>query len=450
MTITPTEGRSGRPPLARLTRPLRSRLGLGVAVLAVVAGTATMVPASASAATSEGLLCDTSASNTFTLSAGDGYVSTPDGNSIYMWSFANEVKGSFQLPGPTLCVTQGAKVTVILHNHLPEASSIVFPGQTGVLADGNPAQPEYTTDASPTLTSMVKSAAATTGSVTYTFTAGTPGTYLYKSGTDVDKQVQMGMFGALVVRPAGHSDQVNARSDSKFSTANEYLFLLSEVDPAVHLSVERKQPIDWSTYNARYFMINGRSMPDTLSPNNAAYLPNQPYGAFVHIKPYDATNNPLPATIRYLNAGTVNYPFHPHGSDERVINKDGQALEGPAGQDLSYNKYDLDVAPGQTLDVLMDWRDAEHWSDTPGNQIPTQIPAITDQLLVGTDTWFSESPYLGTKHPVPTTITDNNACGEYYHIAHSHALQQATNFGATFGGMMTLYRIDPPAGCPGN
>ncbi|MEO5745166.1 MAG: multicopper oxidase domain-containing protein, partial [Terracoccus sp.] len=229
MTITPTEGRSGRPPLARLTRPLRSRLGLGVAVLAVVAGTATMVPASASAATSEGLLCDTSASNTFTLSAGDGYVSTPDGNSIYMWSFANEVKGSFQLPGPTLCVTQGAKVTVILHNHLPEASSIVFPGQTGVLADGNPAQPEYTTDASPTLTSMVKSAAATTGSVTYTFTAGTPGTYLYKSGTDVDKQVQMGMFGALVVRPAGHSDQVNARSDSKFSTANEYLFLLSEV-----------------------------------------------------------------------------------------------------------------------------------------------------------------------------------------------------------------------------
>ena len=92
----------------------------------------------------------------------------------------------------------------------------------------------------------------------------------------------------------------------------------------MHLAVERSQPIDWNAYDARYFMINGRSMPDTLAANEVSWLPNQPYGALVHIKPYDAASNPLPATIRYLNAGTVNYPFHPHGSDERVINKDGR------------------------------------------------------------------------------------------------------------------------------
>ena len=79
-------------------------------------------------------------------------------------------------------------------------------------------------------------------------------------------------------------------------------------------------------------MINGRSMPDTLAPNHASWLPRQPYGALVHIKPYDASSNPLPAAIRYLNAGTVNYPFHPHGSDERVVNSDGRALEGPRGR----------------------------------------------------------------------------------------------------------------------
>ena len=72
---------------------------------------------------------------------------------------------------------------------------------------------------------------------------------------------------------------------------------------------------------------------------------------------------------------------------------------------------------------------------------------ITDQLLVGPDTWFSESGYLGTKNPLPPNITSNNECGEYYHVAHSHALEQATNYGATFGGMMTVFRIDPPAGC---
>lgn len=429
---------------------LTSRAGLVAVVVAAALGAAvTAMPAhAATPAVSEGISCDTDGHNSFTLNADDGFATTPDGNSIFMWSYGNALRG-FQLPGPTLCVTSGQAVTVILHNHLPEPTSIIFPGQAGVKADGNPAQPQFDSGMPATLTSMVQSAAALTGSVTYTFTAGAPGTYLYRSGTDVDKQVQMGLFGALVVRPSGHPDQANNRPDSRFNPAHEYLFLLSEVDPDVHLAVEHGQPVDLAAYNARYFMINGRSMPDTLAPNNASWLPGQPYGAFVHIRPYDASSNPLPATIRYVNAGTVNYPFHPHGSDERVVNKDARALAGPGGEDLSYNKYDFNVAPGQTLDVLMDWRDVEHWN-AGTNPIPTQVPAITDQLLVGPDTWFSESPYLGTKNALPSTITDNNECGEYYHIAHSHALQQATNFGATFGGMMTVYRIDPPAGCTGN
>jgi len=428
------------------------RLAVAGTVVAMIVAAAVTNPGSAGAATSEGLLCDTNAQQTFSLTARDGYVSTPDGNSIYMWSYGNSARG-FQLPGPTLCVTSGQPVTIILHNTLPEATSIVFPGQKGVKANGNPAQPQM--DGGGSLTSLVQGADATNGSVTYTFTAGTPGTYLYESGTDINKQVQMGMYGALVVRPAPNANQVagrgyvNDRPDSAFNINNEYVFMLSEVDPNLHLAVERSQPIDWKAFRARYFMINGRSMPDTLAPNNASWLPNQPYGALVHIRPYDAINNPLPAVIRYLNAGTVNYPFHPHGSDERVVNKDGHALAGPAGQDLSYQKYDLDVQPGQTVDALMDWRDVEHWNALT-NPVPTQIPAITDQLLVGTDTWFSESPYLGTKNPLPTTITSNNQCGEYYHIAHSHSLVQSTNYGATFGGMMTIFRIDPPNGCPAN
>jgi FtsP/CotA-like multicopper oxidase with cupredoxin domain len=417
---------------------------LAVTAAVVLVMTPLVVRAQVAAAEmSEGLLCDSDANQTFSLTASDGYVSTPDGNSIYMWSYGNSKRG-FQLPGPTLCVESGRPVTVVLHNKLPEATSIVFPGQQSVRANGNPAQPQF--DSGGSLTSLVQSADATDGSVTYTFTAGSPGTYLYETGTDVDKQLQMGLYGALVVRAAGHPNQVNDRADSAFANGKEYVYLLSEIDPDVHLAVERNQPVNVNASKSRYFTINGRSMPDTLAPNNAPWLPGQPYGALVHIKPYDAATNPLPATIRYLNAGSVNYPFHPHGSDERVINRDGHALQGPAGQDLSYQKYDLDVGPGQTLDVLMDWRDVENWNATT-NPIPTQLPAITDQLLVGPDTWFSESGYLGTKNPVPSNLTQNNECGEYYHIAHSHALEQATNYGAAFGGMMTVFRIDPPAGC---
>jgi FtsP/CotA-like multicopper oxidase with cupredoxin domain len=439
----------------RFTRSKRARIAAAAGV-AVVAGGVTMavaLPSAAATGLRDGMVCDTDAHDTFSLTASEGYITTPDSNSIYMWSYGDSSKG-FQLPGPTLCVTSGDAVTVILHNRLPESTSIVFPGQSGVKANGNPAQPQF--DSGGSLTSLVQPAAPGNGAVTYTFTAGTPGTYLYESGTDLRKQQQMGLYGALVVRPKDHPDQVNDRADSQFGVPSgadplprEYLFLLSEVDPDVHLAVERGQSVDWSAYTARYFMINGRSMPDTIAPNDASWLPNQPYGAMVHIKPYKASDptEKLPVTIRYLNAGTVNYPFHPHGSDERVIQRDGHPLQGASGQDLSYNKYDIDVGPGQTVDVLMDWRDAEQWN-AQSNPIPTQIPAITDQLLVGTDTWFSESGYLGTKNGLPANITSNNECGEYYHIAHSHALQQATNYGATFGGMMTLYRIDPPDGCP--
>ncbi len=426
----------------------RAAVLLPVAALALVALAVTPSDG-APPATSEGIICQTDPHNTFSLTAREGWVTTPDGNSIYMWSYA-PTGDAFQLPGPTLCVTAGQHVTVVLHNTLPQPTSILFPGQSNVLADGNPAVPQVTAGA---MSSLVQPADTPTGpgvdTVTYEFTAGSPGTYLYSSGTDNSVQLNMGLYGALVVRPAGHPDQVNDRGDSVFNPGHEYLYLLSEIDPDLHLAVERGEPFDITTYNARYFLINGRSMPDTLAPNDAPWLPAQPYGALVHIKPYDAGTNPLPAVIRYLNAGAVNYPFHPHGSDERVVNVDGQLTSGADGSDQSYLKFDLDVQPGQSVDALMDWRDVENWNaDT--NPLPVDLPPLPDQMLPGADTWFSESGYLGTQGLSPSNITNNNECGEYYHIAHSHALEQATNYGAAFGGMMTVFRIDPPAGCTTN
>jgi FtsP/CotA-like multicopper oxidase with cupredoxin domain len=422
------------------------RVGPVALVAATVGVLLVPAPKSSAAGPTDGLECRTSPSNSFSLTASGGYISTPDGNSIYMWSYG-DTGGSFQLPGPTLCVESGATVAVVLHNTLPEATSIMFPGQPQVLANGQPAQPEA--DASGNLTSMTTTAAPTSGSVTYTFTAGTPGTYLYQSGTDVQKQQQMGLFGALIVRPKGQPGQENDRADSAFDTAHEYLYLLSEVDPDAHLAVERKRAFDWTKYRPRYFMINGRSMPDTISPNHAAWLPNQPYGALIHIRPYDPVSNNKGALIRYLNVGTTSYPFHPHGSDEQLIGRDGHPAAGPAGQDLSYSNFLIDVAPGQTVDTLMNWKDTEHWN-SKDNPIPVQLPQLQDQIVgPGTETWFSESPYLGESGTqLPPGVVQNNQCGEYYHVAHSHALQQSTNFGASFGGMMTLIRIDPPAGCP--
>jgi FtsP/CotA-like multicopper oxidase with cupredoxin domain len=427
-------------------RRLRRGLPLGLAAGIALALAAPSGPSFAAPASTAGAMCRTDPNNAFSLTATTGYISTPDGNSLFMWSYAN-TGGAFQLPGPTLCVESGRRVTVVLHNTLPEATSLVFPGQTQVTADGRPAAPRL--DAAGALTSLTDPADPATGSITYSFTAGSPGTYLYQSGTDVQKQLQMGLYGALVVRPAGHPNQENDRPDSAFDPGHEYVYMLSEVDPALHLAVERNRVFNYASFKPRYFLINGRSMPDTLAPNNAAWLPSQPYGALIHVRPYDATSNPLPAMIRYLNAGSVSYPFHPHGSDELVVGRDGNAVAGAGGQDLAYSKFLLDVGPGQTFDTLMTWKDAEHW-DPQSNPIPVPLPQLQDQIVgPGTETWFSENPYLGgTQGELPPGIVQNNECSEYYHVAHSHALEQATNYGASFGGMMTLIRIDPPAGCP--
>src|SRR5215475_9716463 len=70
---------------------------------------------------------------TFNLVATSGTIHTPDGNTVFMWSYADS-SGQFQYPGPFLCVNQGDTVTVNLTNNLPEASSIIFPGQDSGVA----------------------------------------------------------------------------------------------------------------------------------------------------------------------------------------------------------------------------------------------------------------------------------------------------------------------------
>ena len=240
----------------------------------------------------DGMVCTSGGPNpTFTLTTQTGYVGTPDGNVIFMWGLS-EGANVFQHPSPVLCVNQGDTVNIILVNNLAKDISLIFPGQENVLADGMPAQPQF--DGGGNLTSLTN-VAPPGGSVTYSFEATHPGTFVYESGTNPAVQVRMGLFGALVVRPAAgqyfmyndSGDTAGQNSEFNHAPSGEIMILQSEIDPAMHQAVERGQTFNLNNYHPRYWMLNGRGFPDTVAPNFAGWLPSQPYGALAHVEPND-------------------------------------------------------------------------------------------------------------------------------------------------------------------
>ncbi len=423
----------------------------------------------------------------FVLTARDGAIHTADGNSVPMWGFAPD-NGAYQYPSPFLCAKLGERVSVILHNAItpvpvagtatvtPVRTSIMFPGQTGVLARGVSAQPEL--DGSGNLRSLVPS--ITSGdSITYSFVAERAGSFLYQSGTNAAVQEQMGLFGGLIVRPTGGqttasatlyddalvNSTANPNATDRYDPQREFVQMLSDVDVTVHNNVVDGITIDMATLRPEYFFINGRSMPDTVAPNHASWLPAQPYSALVHVLPYVANGpadgaqitvggstftckgrcyDPLPAAIRYFNAREKTSPFHPHAADTLVQGFDGNQLVSPSGTNLSINHYVVNLAAGQTADATWLWRDQHAWSPIATHQGPVPVHDFRDTRYTGGGSWYGGTPYLGYTDDLQDGVTSFNECGEYYHVAHSHSVNEATTYGAAMGGMLTLYRIDPP------
>jgi len=421
----------------------RPALPVVTVLLALVAATLSsghLATAAAAAPARNGIVCTTGGAKAgepvFDLTTRTGYIDLPDGNTAYMWGYSNGFD-PFQHPGPVLCVHENDTVTVILHNTLPDATSIVFPGMDGVTADGVPSQPQVTGDGM--MTSLAPGAAADNGSITYTFTASRPGTYLYEAGTDPEKQVRMGLFGALIVRPALGDDFAYDSADTRFTSTEEFMVLLSEIDPYQHQAVEQNKSFNLVNYKPRYWLINGRGYPDSIADNGASWLPSQPYGSLATVKPYDSSTHPLPGMARYLSVGSEDYPFHPHGNNGTVVGRDAHPLKTGAGQDLSMEKFAINIGPGQTWDVLFKWYDAEDYS--PSNPVTVTVPSLANQVV---GTFYSGSPYLGRSESLPPGVQTLNQCGEYYIISHNHALFQITSWGVTMTGPITYMRIEPP------
>ena len=361
---------------------------------------------------------------TFNLTAQADYLSQPDGASVYSWGYGcnaapagfapSTIKTTFcnpmQVPGPTLIVTEGQTVIVNLTNNLPAAAgntSILFPGFS-VSAAAASTQPPTCTATTAAAQGLLTVEAAPGCSVTYTFQASSPGTRAYYSGTQGDLQVEMGLYGAIIVLPNPGSSSYPKNCDTSvtnlygqrdYGTTNgvtgfpehdfrlahaayynastcydrEYLFQFSEMDPKIHRQAEAQvadianctttasRPVCPTTlqvptepYQPAYFMINGRSMPDDMDPNYASQYPHQPYNGNPHMHPGELT------LIRVIGQGRWQHPFHEHGNHVRILARDGNLITSdatptPTSPLAGPLLFTTTTTPGLAMDGIFYW-----------------------------------------------------------------------------------------------
>ncbi|MES9964509.1 MAG: multicopper oxidase domain-containing protein [Candidatus Sedimenticola sp. 20ELBAFRAG] len=401
----------------------------------------------------------------------------PEGTSLHMWGFGDMNAGATsshpegngfvapQYPAPTLIVNQGDTVTINMTNYgVPQPVSIVVAGQQ-VAASGGTA-------------GMITRAANVGETVTYTFVASEAGTYLYHSldGSNPGLHVEMGLVGTLIVRPTGYDKDTNRVAYTANGTDydHEYLYLLTEIDPEVHLQVERGHYTHFTNNDrfAKVWFVNGRVFPDLFQGNYNPLFPNQPYQSLSLSHPGDRI------LVRAANGGHDSHPFHFHGENLTFIARDGRVLSSDSGvtADLGRSDNTLNSAPKQTVDMIWTWtgknlgwdiygHDTEHvcidgdgdgfgdvsagstyeheWCADHGKALSDKVtlPGVGDLALGG---WWSGSPFLGDTGDMPPGEGGLNPFGGYFLVWHSHAEKELTTFDIFPGGSLSTVVVLPP------
>jgi FtsP/CotA-like multicopper oxidase with cupredoxin domain len=357
---------------------------------------------------------------TFNLTAQPASLNQPDGAQVYSWGYgcngaptgtAPAALGavpcpSMQVPGPTLIVNEGQTVTVTLTNNLPTPAgntSILFPGFTLT----------STTCSAGAVQGLLTCEAPPGGSVTYTFVASAPGTHAYYSGTQGDLQIEMGLYGAVIVLPASvpancnagyHALNLTAKKtwgETDFRLANaaydhpgtcydrEYLFQWAEMDARIHRQALAQVTaltgctagvagcsldVQTEPYHPAYFLINGRSMPDLMDPNFAGEYPHQPYNGNPHMHPGELT------LIRTIGQGRWQHPFHEHANHVRILARDANlVLTSTAGACSTTTSTPGCVTYTSGL------------TSGPGADTPVAAPGLAGLLMFNSDTTPGES-----------------------------------------------------------
>jgi len=229
------------------------------------------------------------------------------GTAVDAWTYNGQV------PGPELRVREGDLVRVIVKNALPVPTTIHWHGvDLDWRMDGPPG-----TNQDPILPGKT---------FTYEFVATPAGTRFYHSHVDPEVQMELGLYGALIIEP---------REPEAVRYDREYTYILDELaldfTPRVALGKERLPMAEFG--NGRggalhydLFLMNGRA---------GTGIPPVTLKAGERVR------------IRLINVGSLPHAMHIHGHFFTIVATDGNPV--PPGARL--RKDTVLIGPGERYDL---------------------------------------------------------------------------------------------------
>ncbi len=236
-----------------------------------------------------------------------------------------------QVPAPTIRVTEGDRVRVVLVNNGTDPHTIHWHGINNI-SDEFDGVPDVTQDA-----------VQPGGSFTYDFTAGPSGTKMYHCHVEAPHHITLGMFGALIVDPSAGHGGVDDGDPFNETPAAEHVLIFNEFDTHHnHITFPGDMMPSGPDAQLPWLLTPGRKFMMPFDPDLNEFLINGkafPATAPIVVKEGDVVR------LRLLNLGLVEHSIHVHGHAFVVTHRDGFRLPAPFTVDT------LSIAPGERYDV---------------------------------------------------------------------------------------------------
>lgn len=244
------------------------------------------------------------------------------------------------------------------------------------------------------------------GSFTYYYLAPEAGTYMWHCHVSPPEHLQMGMVGQLYVRPrqnlasgslraalvaaqsnaatkcsgddllcstqlppantvAAQSGKMYAYNDGDGSTAYdvEYPIQMHGFDPNFHFVGMTFNPESFVDNKDKYFLLNGRSYPDTVNPDPLSTQSSDGVSRFSQPLPSIVT---IPsggrALLRLSDLNTTEYhTLASLGIPMRVVGYNARLLRDQDGMSTAYDTNSITLAGGESVDVILDATDTSKY-----------------------------------------------------------------------------------------